>query len=544
MVRSVVKKIILLWGVLSLGLFADFVPASIDGIVAQSGFSKNEVAVYIKETKSEQVIASLNIDKRMIPASIIKVYSAYAALLELGFNYRWQTNFYTAGGNLVVQGGGDPTLASKHIRGIVNGLKARGVRSIKGNIIIDRTYFEVPSNDTSFFDENTYSAYNAMPDGLMFNEHVSKFSLVGKGGSVFVAKEIPGESFAVSNQMGRGGCAPKISVDYGAYNTTLQLTGSYSANCGRRSYTMIVAKSYRDFYYALVNELRRQGVSYRGKLVLARVPSGATKIYTHFSSTLEDVISVTLKKSNNLLARHLMLTVGAKIYGAPSNLQKGRKAIENILNRYSLLSGSATYIDNGSGLSNKSRITARSMAKVLDHAFKSYGQRWMNTLSIAGVDGTIKRRFQGSIVNGRAWMKTGTLKKVKNITGYVKSNSGKLYTVVIIVNSPRAKGAGKVLEDNIIKWVVTHNGATTGCKVDTPLESCPTKKLYVQVGSFGSQPSEEFLDRLKNAGFIHKVIRQNEYFKVIAGPFSTAQTASNALVALKNISQGAYVVEM
>jgi len=82
----------------------------------------------------------------------------------------------------------------------------------------------------------------------------------------------------------------------------------------------------------------------------------------------------------------------------------------------------------------------------------------MNTLSIAGVDGTIKKRFRGTIVKNHAWMKTGTLKRVKNIGGYVKSKIGKLYTVVILVNSKKGNWRASQLQNIIIKWLVAYQG--------------------------------------------------------------------------------------
>jgi len=85
-----------------------------------------------------------------------------------------------------------------------------------------------------------------------------------------------------------------------------------------------------------------------------------------------------------------------------------------------------------------------------EHAYSRYGNRWMETLSIAGVDGTIKKRFRRSVVKNRAWMKTGTIKGVKNIAGYVKSRKGRLYTVVILINTKVKSSKVSKLQDNII----------------------------------------------------------------------------------------------
>jgi len=93
------------------------------------------------------------------------------------------------------------------------------------------------------------------------------------------------------------------------------------------------------------------------------------------------------------------------------------------------------------------------LANLLEDAYFNYGYRWLESLSIAGIDGTIRRRFQNSTVYGRAWMKTGTIKSVSNIAGYVEGISGEKYVVIILVNSPLSSQYGKKLANVVIEWV-------------------------------------------------------------------------------------------
>ena len=567
-------------------LFGEVLPGFIQNKINQYKFKKNELAIYIKETGKNRTVASLNIDKKMTPASVVKVYSIYAALLELGYDYRWPTMFYYTGrlkngtvtGDLVVKGYGDPTLNSRDLPGIVSALKAKGIRRIKGNIIIDRSYFMVPKRDSSHFDQNIYSPYNAMPDAMMFNQHTSKFSIVSKNGRYQVQKSIPGDSYHVVNNLRTvpGSCRgsrswPRIKVDHSTETPVLHVSGKLSRQCRKRTIRQIVTKPYKEFYAALKQQMKKSGIDYNGHMKVREVPSGAKKIYTHYSPRLEQVISITAKKSNNLFARHLMLTLGAKIYGPPANLDKGRRAVVQILNRYRLLDTPKCHIDNGCGLSRVSKITARSMANVLDHAYKNYGIRWMKILSIAGQDGTIKRRFRSTIVKNRAWMKTGTLNKVKNISGYVKSRSGKLYTVVILVNSKRARYLGAKLQNDIMKWLVTYRGS--GVKID--IDSLPDalkagddlwrnidvnkpsgynkrifpaasngKSYFVQVGSFGSDPDNRFLGKLKNSGYTYRIVKDQSRSKVMVGPYRRRADAVKALKRLQKQVKSAYVTQL
>jgi len=140
------------------------------------------------------------------------------------------------------------------------------------------------------------------------------------------------------------------------------------------------------------------------------------------------------------------------MYGYPATLQKSQRAIKEILGSRGLLD-SGDFIYNGCGLSRVARLKATSAAKILDDAYKTYGQDWLKALSIAGVDGTIKKRFRGTIVKNRAFMKTGTLKKAKNIAGFVLSKSGRMYNTVIFYNGARI-WLGRDVQNKIITWLV------------------------------------------------------------------------------------------
>ena len=188
--------------ILSLWLYA--LPQVINEEIRKSGISKKDISIYIKEAgKKGKLIASLNAYKSRTPASLIKVLTTYASVLKLGFDYRWPTQFYKTGhlkngvlqGDLVIKGFGDPTLNAEDLEKIVSDIRAEGIIQIRGDIVIDRSYFEVGNKDSSGFDENLYSAYNAMPDAMMFNERVVKVCVHLKEKRVH--KKNPDESYSV-----------------------------------------------------------------------------------------------------------------------------------------------------------------------------------------------------------------------------------------------------------------------------------------------------------------------------------------------------------
>ena len=546
--------------------------------IRKSRIPKQDISIYIKEAGAQgKVIASLNPSQSRTPASIIKVLSTYSALLEFGFDYRWPTSFYTTGtlysngrldGDLVVKGFGDPTLDDKDLDEIVAQIQSTGLKEISGNIVIDRTYFNVGNKDSAQFDENPYSAYNALPDAMMFNERLVTVCVIPRKRTVI--KKQADESYKVIDrlQMVNKPCTgrynwPQVRIDTKTSTPTMLLQGQISNRCGERNICTVITKPYKSFYYALKERLKRSGISVKGKLKITSTPKNAKILFTHYSKTLEEIVSVTSKESNNLYARHLMLHLGGQKYGAPATLQKGRNAVATILQAHGAWDKSKLMIDNGCGLSRIAKLKAKPLAGILDNAYDRYGKRWMQTLAIAGVDGTIKRRYRYQAVSGHAWMKTGTIKNVKNITGYVENKAGKIYTVVIMIENRLASSYGARLEDQILQWLRQSSSMQEG--VITPQSAPKTKTIikvpfkkvtpqtvkqkmtpayYVQAGVFNRMPNDAYLGKIRRLGLTYKILHRQNY-KVLIGGYQNQSEARAILQKVRaNIEASAFLLKL
>jgi len=559
---EMLKKIV--WFLVFSGiLFA--LPHGVEDAIRHSGLPKKDISLIIKEAgNSTDTLAKLNESAVRKPASVIKVLTLYAALLEFGFDHRWRTEFYRNGpirngvleGDLIIKGYGDPTLSSRDLPQIAKALHAKGISKITGHIVIDRSYFRVGAENSSHFDEHPYSPYNAMPDAMMYDERVSIICINPKSGKI--TKKGADGSYKVIDQLKKVNqpCRGKYSwvgakVDPASINPKVILRGKISKQCGERKICKVVTKPYLSFYYALKEALRDEGIEAKGTMRLQKLPQNAVPLTVHFSKPFEEILAKTAKKSNNLYARHFLLYLGAKRYGAPATLEKGRRAIVEILREHGAIGNDILMIDNGSGLSRKAKLNAEILSDMLDHAYERYAERWMDILSVAGVDGTIKKRFRGTVVKNRAWMKTGTLNRVKNIAGYVKNKHGKLYTVVILVNTNKGRWKASQLQNEIITWLVKHK--TAGYNTTAPtekkkvieVEAHPTivEHYYVQAGSFDHAPEKFYLLQLEKLDLPYKV-RFSDRYRVLVGPYADKDYAARTLQKVKkHINKGAFLLK-
>jgi len=217
--------------------------------------------------------------------------------------------------------------------------------------------------------------------------------------------------------------------------------------------------------------------------------------------------------------------------------------------------GGVLSIDNGCGLSRTSKLNAKLLSDVLEDAYLRYGEKWRDTLSIAGVDGTIKRRFGGTVANKHAWMKTGTLKRVKNIAGYVENRAGKLYNVVILVNSNKGNWRANQLQNEIIKWLASSTSKPEASlqhiakkQPQNDIKNFDDKNLFegygIQIGSFSNPPKADYLAKIKKAGYSYTILHQSIY-RVIIGPYSDEPRAKEALASIRQkLNRGAFIVKL
>jgi len=451
---------------LSRPALADGLPPNLLGALKAAQIPAASVAVVVQPVDAKAPLVAHNAALAMNPASVMKLVTTYAALDLLGPAWTWKTTAWTEAaavdgilnGNLYLKGSGDPRFAIEHLASLLRQLQVRGIRQITGDVVLDRSAFDVPALDPGAFDDKPMRPYNVGPDALLINFRALRFTLLPDGGRVRLLMETPSEGLRLDNRLrpGEGGCGSNwkdfIDVRLVPENTgnRLEFTGTYSPQCGEKMLNLSPLPADGQaggLFRALWKEL---GGTLGGQVRAGSVPAGARLIATHESPPLADAVRDINKFSNNVMARQVYLTLGND--SAPATAERARRRIGDWLNARGLRFAELE-IENGSGLSRRERISADSLNRLLLDAWKNpVMPEFVSSMPIVGIDGTMKKRLNGSEATGRAHIKTGTLDGVKTAAGYALDAQGRRYAVTFLINHPRAQ-AGSPAIDALLVWV-------------------------------------------------------------------------------------------
>ncbi|PID45674.1 MAG: D-alanyl-D-alanine carboxypeptidase/D-alanyl-D-alanine-endopeptidase [Proteobacteria bacterium] len=444
-------------------------PESLLVLLKKHKVPSDSLSIYIRDVNANQAMLEHNVDVLRAPASTLKLLTTYAALKQLGPNFSWRTEAWIRGeikdgvlhGDLILKGYGDPFLVYERFWKFIRELRDRGLTEITGDVIVDNHYYDTPVHERAAFDGRGFRVYNAEPSPLMFNFQASRLMLKPPADDSATLADVtlfpPSDALDVDNQLTlvKGKCKRSHGRPELSWGEQKQLVvkGQFSLNCKPRYLMRLISAPTQHVYDAFRHFWQELGGTLHGELKQGRVSPDDVLFYSYASPTLGEQIRLINKWSNNVMTRQLLLTVGAKRFGAPATLEKGRKAIKELLEAQGV-DTAGMIIDNGSGLSRKSRISARQMAQLLDVAFRdAYMPEFMSSMALPGIDGTLASRLKGSELKGRSHLKTGTLNYVTALSGYMLNRQGRRLIIVIQQNGPRASSArGGKIQDEILRW--------------------------------------------------------------------------------------------
>ncbi len=361
---------------------------------AACGFSPGLIrhGSYAVADSDGRIISSCNADTPLVPASILKIPTALAALHILGKAFRFRTDFLVdQQHNLYIKGYGDPMLTSEEVARILRHLHDLGVDRINGIFVDDRNYLlsaQIPGRGDSD------NPYDAAIGAVAVNFNTVKIRVDDRG--MVVSDEPQTPTLPLMKQLGQ-------RLGPGVYRLNI-----CRENCRPDKKT---ARYAAELFRGLQ---RRAGIPGNGPLGLRKAPTDSRLVYTHHNSRkLAEVLSSLLKYSNNLIADQVFLACGTAKNGFPATWDKARAATGAAL-RHILGPEAAAGIGmvEGSGLSRRDRMTARSMIRVL-RAFAPYRGLLPKKKGVR--------------------LKSGTLEGVYNYAGYLPD--GRLF--VIMLNQPQ-----------------------------------------------------------------------------------------------------------
>jgi D-alanyl-D-alanine carboxypeptidase/D-alanyl-D-alanine-endopeptidase (penicillin-binding protein 4) len=441
------------------GLALAQLPREVVGALRTAGVPLSNVAVLVQEAGTGRTSLTMNSQQPMNPASTMKLLTTYAALDLLGPAYRWKTEAWLDGDNLVLKGYGDPKLNYESFWLLLRNLRGRGLRDI-GDVILDRSRF-APAPGAPF-DGEVFRPYNVPPDALLVNFKSLRFTfLPEEGGKVrlFVEPALPGLEVVNSLRLGDGPCPEgrafreQIQASFeSAPKPRASFAGVYPQQCGEKDFNVVLSTP-EDYAAGMIRRLwTEMGGTWRGTIREGTVPPGARLFYTHESGPLGETVRDINKFSNNVMARQLFLTLAAELIGTPAQPENATRAIRQWLTLKGIRAPELV-LENGSGLSRNERINAANMAALLQAAWQSpLMPEFISSLPVVAADGTMKKRMRGERIAGSAHIKTGLLNEARAMAGYVLDRTGKRYVVVMMVNHPRAPETDAAM-DALLAWV-------------------------------------------------------------------------------------------
>ena len=404
-------------------------------------------------------------DARMNPASVIKLITTYAGLSLLGPDFTWRNRVYTDGtvnngvlqGNLILRGSGDPKLVLERLQDLMAQIQAQGVRDVRGDMVLDRSVFDIQPRAPGSFDDEALRPYNAAPDGLLvnFKSLIYTFTPDEATGVARIAVEPPmaGLTVTPSVPLSAGACNDWRSGVRGQFGSASQVlfAGNYPRSCGEKKWPVAYAAPEQFASRVIQAMWLGSGGLLSGTVREGTTPARARLLSEAPSLPLSDIIADINKFSNNVMAQQLFLSL--------SNPGRFENSRERVLTwwRTTLPGQAEPVLENGSGLSREERSSAAALTRLLQVAAAGpHAQVFQNSLGLAGVDGTVARlkdRNPNAAAIGQAWLKTGSLRDVAALAGYVQGTSGQRYSLVVIVNHSNANAARPAL-DKLLEWAV------------------------------------------------------------------------------------------
>jgi D-alanyl-D-alanine carboxypeptidase/D-alanyl-D-alanine-endopeptidase (penicillin-binding protein 4) len=454
------------------GARAADLPPEVALVLSGHGIPAEDVSIVVQAIDEPEPILSHLADVPRSPASVMKIVTTWSALEYLGPAYTWPTELYFLGdfdgekldGDLAIKGYGDPYLVVEEVWKLLRALRRTGLREIEGDLVLDDSHFTIDEPDPGAFDGQPYRTYNVLPSALLVNFKAMQFEFTPdpRHGRVRVVTEPVLANLAIDNdlELVDGPCRGyQAGIAFNHANpeslARVVLEGQFSRRCNTYGFGRTVLQ-HDTFAFGLFESLWREvGGGFSGKLRKAEIAAETAPTLVWQSKPLGEVVRSINKNSNNVMTRQLLYTLGAEAAGAPGTRENGIAAVRELLTARGLNIDSLV-LQNGAGLSRDERASMQLFVDLLRTAHRSpYAPEFMASLSLGGLDGTTRGRFDAAPAAGVMHLKTGRLDHVSAVAGYVRAASGRTYVVAVVMNHDDAhRGPGQELEEAVLRFAL------------------------------------------------------------------------------------------
>jgi D-alanyl-D-alanine carboxypeptidase/D-alanyl-D-alanine-endopeptidase (penicillin-binding protein 4) len=446
-------------------------------IVSHGAMSGARVGVLVADVESGQVLYAKDPDVLLNPASNVKLVTSAAALARLGPEFRFDTELYvdaaSAGSGapktLYVKGKGDPSLFTERMWALAGDLAHLGIRQV-GEIVVDESFFDGERFGPGFDQETGDKSYLAPTGAASLNWNTVAVH-VGpgdrKGAKARVDLEPASDLFEVDVRATTVAPRARRRLTVSSTPAGARQRIVVEGRIPQGSRIQVVWRRIDEPGLYLGHTLRRllelRGVKTAGKVKLGEIPQGARLVHVDQSESLGEIVRRLNKTSNNFVAEQLVKTLGAQVKGGPGSWAKGIQVIEEFLAEVGIPRG-AYLMKNGSGLNDTNRFSARQLATLLRAMWARFPlhAEYVASLPVAGRDGTIRWRMEGTEAVGRLRAKTGTLENVTSLSGYVETAGHRTLAFSILVNDFAGRPGGLARSVDAIGAALAASGGAPG----------------------------------------------------------------------------------
>ena len=459
---------------------APSVAQRIDELLATPAARRTYWGVLVRDLDTGATVYERNADKLFVPASNVKLFSTALALHRLGADYTFKTIVSADGsvdeegslqGNLRLLGGGDPNLSARvmpyrnkeefesdvlaPVRILARSIRDAGIRKVAGDLIGDDSRYVWQPYPVGWSHHDTLQGYGSAVSALVFNDNIVRVHVgpgtVGRPARLRVAPSLPIFRFVNRTATTSGNyVVRRLAARRGEVPGEVVLAGQIPAHSRGRSFRFAGDDPALYSALALRQALSDIGVKVEGEtrshhLLPDRLPSlrslprrnlggGYRRLAERTSVALREAVRVVNKVSQNLHAEMLLREVAYQESGIGSQ-EAAVASLRRFLAEVGLTTGEF-HLRDGSGLSRHDLLAPTATVRLLEFMWKSTDREaYVDSLPVAGYDGTLGWRLRRTAARGRIRAKTGSMSHVLALSGYAEDDSGRTYAFSIYANN-------------------------------------------------------------------------------------------------------------